>query len=320
MLLPVLTKPGRMKIKVEDIFDELAAVVSPEAVHEKEPLKKHTTFRVGGPCDYLVEPRTKEEAARVAAICRAHGVPCFVIGNGSNLLVSDEGYRGVIIKLLTNFSRVEVLGDKIRAQAGATLKKAALAAYEAGLGGLAFASGIPGTIGGAVSMNAGAYGGEMRQVAEAVTVMRPDGSFAVLAADQMQFGYRTSIIKQEGLVVVEALLRLVPDEKSVIKADMDEYCRRRREKQPLNFASAGSTFKRPEGYFAGKLIMDAGLRGSCVGDACVSTKHCGFIINRGNATAADIHRLIRKVQAEVFAAFGVTLETEVRMLGAFPEE
>lgn len=301
----------------ENLKECFCEITDSQNVREQEPMARHTTFRVGGPARFYICPGTPGEAAEVIRACNRAGVPWFILGNGSNLLVSDEGYDGVVIQMYRGMNRIETEGSRIRAQAGALLSQIAAQALGAGLRGFEFAAGIPGTLGGAVTMNAGAYGGEMKQVLEEVTVLDREGNLKVIPAGELEMGYRTTIIKRENYVVVEALLRLEPGKQEEIRALMEELQERRSSKQPLNLPSAGSTFKRPEGYFAGKLIMDAGLRGYCIGGACVSEKHCGFIVNKGHATAAEIYRLIQEVQRIVEEKFGVRLEPEVKLLGRF---
>ena len=244
-------------------------------------------------------------------------MPYYILGNGSNLLVSDKGYRGLILQIYKEMNRIEVHGTRVKAQAGALLSKIGAAAYEAGLTGFEFASGIPGAVGGAVVMNAGAYGGEMKDVLESVTVITPEGKLLTLSNGELELGYRTSIVARKGYIVVEAVFELQTGDKKEIRARMDELKQQRTSKQPLEYPSAGSTFKRPEGYFAGKLIQDAGLRGFQIGGAQVSEKHCGFVINKSGATAADIAELIRQVSEQVMQQFGVKLEPEVKRLGEF---
>lgn len=303
----------------EILYKRLCEAVPADRVLINEPMKKHTTFRIGGPADYFVIPVSWEEAELVISICKEFQTPYYIIGNGSNLLVSDQGYRGVIIQLYKEMSQVEVEGNVIRAQAGASLARIAGAALEAGLTGFEFAAGIPGTLGGACVMNAGAYGGEMKDILKEVTVMTEKGEILTLPAEELEMGYRTSIIKKKGYLVLGAVIVLEQGEQEVIKARMKELTEQRVSKQPLEYPSAGSTFKRPEGYFAGKLIMDAGLCGYQTGGAQVSEKHCGFVINKGNATATDVCRLIKDVQDKVKEQFGVTLEPEVKFLGDFED-
>ena len=284
-----------------------------------EPMKNHTTFRIGGPADALALPKTPEEVAEVVRFCHEHAQPYYVLGNGSNLLVSDEGYRGIVLQLYRNFNDIQVNGEMITVQSGAMLAAVARTAYQNGLTGLEFASGIPGTIGGAVVMNAGAYGGEMKHVLREVTVLTKEGEVLAIPAKALELGYRTSVIPKNGWIVLGAVLQLKKGDPEQILARMEELKEQRITKQPLDLPSAGSTFKRPEGYFAGKLIMDAGLRGFTVGGAQVSEKHCGFVVNRGDATAADVWKLICEVKRRVKEMTGVELEPEVKLLGDFPQ-
>lgn len=282
-----------------------------------EPMSKHTTFRIGGPADYFLLPKNAEEVQKIIEICSQNKIPWFVVGNGSNLLVSDRGYRGAVIQIFRNMSGISVEKQCIRAQAGASLASLSKKAMEASLTGLEFAGGIPGTLGGAVAMNAGAYGGEMKDVLEEVTVLAPSGRQITLKADQLELGYRSSIVKTRDYIVLEAVMKLQPGGKDAIRAVMEDLSRQRHSRQPLEYPSAGSTFKRPEGYFAGKLIMDAGLRGYRLGGAQVSEKHCGFVINCGGASAADVKAVMSHVQEEVWRQFQVKLEPEVKLLGDF---
>lgn len=296
---------------------ELQQLVGKEHVYEQEPMKNHTTFRAGGCARYLVEPQSVEQLKKVMELCREEQISHYIVGNGSNLLVSDTGYDGVIIHLFKNMDQVRVEDTRMYLQAGVLLVRAANVARRAGLTGLEFASGIPGTIGGAMVMNAGAYGGEMKDVVREVTVLTEDGEIVQYTGAEMEFGYRRSRITAEESIVLEAVLELEKGDPEQIAARMEELKEQRLLKQPLEYASAGSTFKRPQGYFAGKLIQDAGLRGFRIGDAQVSEKHCGFVINRGNATASQIAELIREVQKRVLENSGVVLETEVKFLGDF---
>ncbi len=298
-----------------DLFRELTAVSGEQNVLRNEPMSRHTTFRIGGPADYFVTPTDKEEIKKIIKFCREAQIPFYVIGNGSNLLVGDRGYRGVIIQIFKQMSKIDVDGEQIAAQAGALLSKVASAALDASLTGFEFASGIPGTLGGALRMNAGAYGGEMKQVVRSADVLTPDGEIITLTVDELGMGYRTSVISKNDYVVIDAILQLKKGNQEEIQAQMADLRERRVSKQPLEYGSAGSTFKRPEGYFAGKLIDDAGLRGFRVGDAQVSEKHCGFVINRGNATAAEVLELMRIVTERVEEKFGVRLQPEVRCIG-----
>lgn len=300
-----------------NIYDKVVDIVGEENVHTDEPMSRHTTFRIGGNADYFVKPGNADEVAAVIVVCREYNIPYFILGNGSNLLVSDDGYRGMIINIMDNMDSVTVDGRIITAQAGAMLVRVSVMARDNALTGLEFASGIPGTIGGAVYMNAGAYGGEMKNVVKTVRAIGEYGRIYELDSEKMDFSYRHSIVEERKLIVLEVTLELEHGSREAIDDRMKELAEARRSKQPLEYPSAGSTFKRPEGYFAGKLIMDAGLRGYSVGGAQVAEKHCGFVINKGGATASDVVELIRDVQHDVDDKFGVTLEPEVKMLGEF---
>ena len=295
----------------------LKETVAAEDLLWNEPMEKHTTFRVGGEADVLVQVADTEQLQKLVSYFGKVSQEYFILGKGSNLLVSDKGYCGVILDMSKYLSEVRVEGNLIYAQAGASLPQVAVVAANHGLSGLEFAAGIPGTIGGGVVMNAGAYDGEMKQIVKSVTVINQCGEEMVLDNATMEFGYRTSIIKNRPFIVQEVVLSLCPGDKEEIAKKGAEFNQRRREKQPLEYPSAGSTFKRPEGYFAGKLIMDAGLRGYRIGGAQVSEKHCGFVINVGNATAADIYDLMDEVSEKVKEQFGVVLEPEVVRLGQF---
>ena len=299
----------------DQFLTELQNVMGGSGIFMEEPMKKHTTFRVGGPADVLVQPDETALAA-ILALCRQYHVSYSFIGNGSNLLVGDKGIRGVVIEMTDPMGNIEVDGTKITAQAGAMLSKIANTAASNGLGGMEFAAGIPGSVGGAVVMNAGAYGGEMKDIIEKVYVLDENGAQLELDRDALDLGYRHSCIPEKKYIVTKVVLELVPRNEAEIRSEMKELNEKRAEKQPLQYPSAGSTFKRPEGYFAGKLIMDAGLRGY-QGGAQVSEKHCGFVINKGDATAADICQLMRDVSDKVQAQFGVVLEPEVKMIGEF---
>ena len=299
-----------MRTELEQILDKSRVLVD-------EPMSKHTTFRVGGPADYLVNVENADEIEQVISLCKEKKVPYYILGNGSNLLVGDKGYRGVVIQIFRSMNHIKVEDGVLTAQAGALLSKIASVALDAELTGFEFAAGIPGTLGGAVVMNAGAYGGEMKDVLLEVTVLDADGNVLVIPKENLELGYRTSIVAKKGYIVLEAKIQLSSGDKAAIRARMDELKEQRVTKQPLEFGSAGSTFKRPEGYFAGKLIQDTGLRGFRVGDAQVSEKHCGFVINRGNATAAEIVDLMTQVADKVEEKFHVRLEAEVKKLGEF---
>ncbi len=277
------------------ISELLKTVIPEERILRDESMSRHTSFRTGGKADFFVLPKGKDELSALVSLLKAEGTRYTVIGNGSNLLVSDKGYRGVIIQMMSGFSGLERDGDKIIAGAGELLSRTAEFALKQGLTGLEFASGIPGTLGGAVFMNAGAYGGEMKDIVSEAEIMDGDGGFFKLTKEELEFGYRTSAIKHKGYTVLQAVLELECGDRDKIRGRMEDLKRQRNEKQPLDLPSAGSTFKRPEGHFAGKLIMDAGLRGYSEGGAMVSEKHCGFIVNKGDATSDDIYRLIRIV-------------------------
>lgn len=287
-----------------------------ERVRKDEPMSAHTTFRTGGPAEILVMP-DMQELPEVVKLCKQHEIPCQIIGNGSNLLVSDRGIRGVVIEIGKPMSGITVEGSCIRAEGGAMMSAIAARAADASLTGFEFASGIPGTIGGAVVMNAGAYGGEMKDVLVSVQVLDAAGNVRSVDARDLELSYRHSAVPERGYVVLEARLCLKEGSQEAVRARMEALKEQRVAKQPLEFPSAGSTFKRPEGYFAGKLIQDAGLKGYSVGDAQVSEKHSGFVINRGQATSDDIRKLICDVQEKVYDTFGVRLETEVKFLGDF---
>ncbi len=300
-----------------DFYKDICSIVGDEQILTNEPMSRHTTFRIGGPADYFIMPGTAEELAQVIRLCREADMPFYIMGNGSNLLVGDKGYRGAVIQIFKRMNEVRVQDDCIYAQAGALLSKIAAEALKAGLGGFEFASGIPGTLGGALMMNAGAYGGEMKQVLKSAEVLDMEGNVFSLPVEEMELGYRTSIFSKRGYIVLGAEIVLQPGNPQEIRDKMEDLKERRVTKQPLEYGSAGSTFKRPEGYFAGKLIQEAGLRGFRVGDAQVSEKHCGFVINRGNATAAEVVRLMNEVTDRVEKNSGVRLEPEVKRIGEF---
>ena len=299
------------------MYEFIKAYVPKEDILLNEPMSKHTTFRVGGEASCFIRISDAGQLAALIPYLKKVEIPYFILGNGSNLLVGDKGYEGVILQIGSKMNRIQMEDTRIKVGAGVLLSQIARCAQENGLTGLEFASGIPGTIGGAVVMNAGAYGGEMKQVVELVKVMDGDGEILELDGDAMEFGYRTSAIKNRPFVVLEAVLNLRHGDREEILEKMEDLARQRKEKQPLEYASAGSTFKRPEGYFAGKLIMDAGLRGYSIGGARVSEKHCGFVVNTGRASAADIAEVIREVQEKVKDKFEVSLETEIIFLGDF---
>lgn len=299
----------------QKIADELSRIAGAENITTDEPMDRHTSFKIGGPADYFAAPRTQEQITGLLSFCEREGLPYFLMGNGSNLLVGDEGFRGLIIQLWRNFSQITMNGNVITAQAGAMLSAVAKRAALEGLTGMEFASGIPGTIGGAAVMNAGAYGGEMRQIVRSVTMITADLSLTEKNNEEMEFGYRTSYAQKNNCIILGARIELESGDMDQIMEKIEDLRMQRVLKQPLDLPSAGSTFKRPAGYFAGKLIMDAGLRGFTVGGAQVSEKHCGFVVNRGGATAADVCALMREVRRRVKEMSGVELEPEVRMIG-----
>ena len=302
-----------------EVTKRLQAILEPEDLLFDEPMKAYTTFRVGGPAKWMAMPEDEQQLRVIFGICKEMNIPYFVLGRGSNLLVSDSGFDGVIVNLRKHFTKIEVDKDKkqIIAQAGASLPAVSQAALAASLTGLEFASGIPGTMGGGLFMNAGAYGGELKQVVTEAAVINIDGVIRHVPVEEMELGHRLSCFMKTKEVILSVTMQLTEGDPVAIKATMDDFNGRRRDKQPLEYPSAGSTFKRPEGYFAGKLIQDAGLKGFSVGGAQVSEKHAGFVINTGSATASDIWNLCREIQKRVKAEFGVDLEPEVQMVGSF---
>ena len=295
----------------QEIGKKLLSILKVEQVKKDEPMKIHTTFRVGGPASYFVTPETEEEVAKVIEVCTQENVPYYIVGNGSNLLVSDQGYEGVIIQIYKQMNQVEITENEIHAQAGALLSMIANRAMEAELTGFEFAAGIPGTLGGACVMNAGAYGGEMKDVLETVTVLTRDGDVKTLTKDELELGYRTSVIAKKDYIVLSAVIRLENGKKEEIKAVMDDLKEKRITKQPLEYPSAGSVFKRYPGYFTAKLIEEAGLKGLTVGGAQVSPKHAGFIVNLGSATAADVQKLVSIIEEEIYRRNGIRIEREL---------
>lgn len=296
-------------------FSQLLLTELPEGtIYLNEEMKNYTTFKIGGPVDILIKPDSIKSLVRAIKLCRTYEVPYYILGNGSNLLVADEGFRGVIIQIYTNFAEIKVEGNTVTAQAGALLSKIANKALEHSLAGFEFAHGIPGTLGGAVVMNAGAYGGEMKHVLVSCDVLDLEGNILTLSNEDLELGYRKSVIQKKGYIVLSATIGLKEGNKEEISASMKELMARRKEKQPLDKPSAGSTFKRPEGYFAGKLIMDSGLKGYQIGGAMVSDKHSGFVVNNGGATFKDVESLIKHVQEIVKEKYQVLLETEVKIL------
>lgn len=297
-------------------LDSVTEAMPELVIRTEEPMSKHTTFRIGGSAEVFAAPDARE-LPQLLAMAKGADVPVTVIGNGSNLLVGDRGIAGLVIEIGERMSEVRIEGTILVAGAGALLSKAAQTAAAAGLGGLEFAAGIPGSVGGAVVMNAGAYGGEMKDVLQSVKVLTEEGELLILTTEELELGYRHSCVPERKYIVVEATMELAAKPEEEIRAYMAELRAKRIEKQPLEYPSAGSTFKRPEGYFAGKLIMDAGLRGYTVGGAQVSEKHCGFVINKGDATAADVRQLMQDVHDRVKEQFDVELEPEVKMIGSF---
>ncbi len=304
-------------IEIERYKDEIVNRFDPSTISWQEPMTLHTSFKIGGPADLFFKPQSIEDLTAMIDLCQKSSIPFYIMGNGSNLLVGDQGYRGVIIQVYRNLSSFSIEGNTVEAEAGILLSKLANRVHDAGLEGFEFASGIPGTLGGAVYMNAGAYGGEMKDIIVSAKVLTQGGDVKTLSNEALELGYRHSALMNEGDIVLSTKMVLVPGEQKVIRAKMDELNFRRKDKQPIEKPSAGSTFKRPVGYYAGKLIMDAGLRGYQLGGARVSDKHCGFVINTGNATSKDVMALIQHIQREVKNQFGVDLEPEVRMIGDF---
>lgn len=301
----------------QEIINEINRIIGPDRVLTDEIMAGHTTFRIGGPADVFVSIAKESEIVELISFLKSKEVPFFIIGKGSNLLVSDSGFRGVIVEIGSNYTGLELKDGMITAKAGTPMSKLSHFAMENGLTGLEFASGIPGTVGGGIIMNAGAYGGEMAQIAASVRVLMPNGEIKDISNADMKFEYRNSRAKKEGFIVLQAEFTLHPGNSEVIDGIMRDLNMKRRDKQPLEYPSAGSTFKRPEGYFAGKLVSDAGLKGYSVGGAQVSEKHAGFLINKDHATAADMYSLILNVQQKVKEQYDVTLEPEVIMLGEF---
>ena len=289
--------------------------LAPDSVCTDELMSRHTTFRIGGPASVFVTPKSEKDLVTAIEICRSQGAPYFILGNGSNLLVSDQGYDGVVVHIGSDLRDISVEGTEITAKTGAMLSQVSHAALAHGLTGMEFAAGIPGSLGGACMMNAGAYGGEMSQILVGVRALDDKGQIVELAADQLELGYRHSIMMEKQYVVLGARIHLEKGNPEKIQAQMDDLKEKRIAKQPLEYPSAGSTFKRPEGAFAGKLIMDAGLRGFRIGDAMVSEKHCGFVVNAGKATAEDVCGVISHVQQVVMEKYGKELEPEIRFLG-----
>lgn len=280
-----------------------------------EPMKNHTSFKVGGPADVMIIPKNEEDIINSIKFVRKNNIKYFVMGNGTNLLIKDSGIRGVVIKIADEFDRIHIDGDQVNCQSGALLSEIGRYTLEKSLTGFEFASGIPGTVGGAITMNAGAYGGEMKDIVYKVRALDKNSNMVEFHNEEMDFRYRGSRVVDEGLIVISTQFQLKEGEQSLIKEKMEELAHKRKSKQPLEYPSGGSTFKRPEGYFAGKLIDDAGLRGLRYGDAQVSEKHCGFVINAGDASFEEVYTLIQTVQKIVKDKFGVSLETEIKIIG-----
>ena len=299
----------------DEIVTRLINITGKDNVRINEPMKNHTTFKIGGPAQYYVTPESVTQIQEVVSLCRDMNIPLHVIGNGSNILVGDDGVDGVVLALFNTFSDYEIKDNVITAQAGMSLIKLAVIALREGLTGLEFASGIPGSVGGAVYMNAGAYDGQMKDVVTSVTVLDEAGNIRILGRDELDMGYRTSAVAKNNMIVLQVVIELKSGDKEQIKARMNQLSELRKQKQPLEYPSAGSTFKRPEGYFAGKLIADAGLKGYSIGGAAVSEKHAGFVVNMGGATAKDVVELTDYIKKRIMEQFRVTLELEVKRIG-----
>ena len=299
----------------DEIVTRLINITGKDNVRINEPMKNHTTFKIGGPAQYYVTPESVTQIQEVVSLCRDMNIPLHVIGNGSNILVGDDGVDGVVLALFNTFSDYEIKANVITAQAGMSLIKLAVIALREGLTGLEFASGIPGSVGGAVYMNAGAYDGQMKDVVTSVTVLDEAGNIRILGRDELDMGYRTSAVAKHNMIVLQVIIELKAGDKEQIKDRMNQLSELRKQKQPLEYPSAGSTFKRPEGYFAGKLIADAGLKGYSIGGAAVSEKHAGFVVNMGGATAKDVVELTDYIKKRIMEQFGVTLELEVKRIG-----
>jgi len=299
----------------KNLYSKFLEFVPEELIKIDEPMKKHTTFKIGGPADILISPCNKEQIKSILKICKENEVPFYIMGNGSNLLVRDKGFRGVIIQIYKNMSKVKITEDEVWAEAGILLSSLANRIKDESLTGFEFAAGIPGTLGGAVYMNAGAYGGEIKQVLVSAELLDENGNEIILTNEELELGYRTSLLQRKNYILLSAKLKLHKGNKKEIEEKMNDLAQQRAAKQPLNMPSAGSTFKRPSGYYAGKLIMDSGLRGYCIGGAEVSQKHCGFIVNKDNATAKDVIDLIEFVQKTVYDKYQVKMEPEVKIIG-----
>ena len=299
----------------DEIVTRLINITGKDNVRINEPMKNHTTFKIGGPAQYYVTPESVIQIQEVVSLCKDKNIPLHVIGNGSNILVGDDGVDGVVLALFNTFSDYEIKDNVITAQAGMSLIKLAVIALREGLTGLEFASGIPGSVGGAVYMNAGAYDGQMKDVVTSVTVLDEAGNIRILGRDELDMGYRRSAVAKHNMIVLQVIIELKAGDKEQIKDRMNQLSELRKQKQPLEYPSAGSTFKRPEGYFAGKLIADAGLKGYSIGGAAVSEKHAGFVVNMGGATAKDVVELTDYIKKRIIEQFGVTLELEIKKIG-----
>ncbi len=298
-----------------ELYGMLKDIIDENSIFIDESMKKHISFKVGGPADVLVRPKTEDEIKDIFSFLNDNNIPFLVKGNGSNILIKDGGFRGVVIEIADNFSSFEIVGDDMIIQTGALLSSIGRAAMENNLTGFEFASGIPGTLGGALAMNAGAYGGEMKNIVKSVRLMDEKGKIVEFTNEEMEFGYRHSILSDRKMIAISAVVSLKNGKFDEIKEKMEDLAYQRRTKQPLEYPSAGSTFKRPDGYFAGKLIQDSNLKGASVGGAMVSEKHSGFVINYNNATATDIINLIEHIKSTVYDQQGVRLEEEVKILG-----
>ncbi|MDY2794806.1 UDP-N-acetylmuramate dehydrogenase [Peptostreptococcus porci] len=298
-----------------ELYGMLKDIIDENSIFVDESMKKHISFKVGGPADVLVRPKTEDEIKDIFSFLNDNNIPFLVKGNGSNILIKDGGFRGVVIEIADNFSSFEIVGDDMIIQTGALLSSIGRAAMENNLTGFEFASGIPGTLGGALAMNAGAYGGEMKNIVKSVRLMDEKGKIVEFTNEEMEFGYRHSILSDRKMIAISAVISLKNGKFDKIKEKMEDLAYQRRTKQPLEYPSAGSTFKRPDGYFAGKLIQDSNLKGASMGGAMVSEKHSGFVINYNNATATDIINLIEHIKSTVYDQQGVRLEEEVKILG-----
>lgn len=296
-------------------IEDLKNILTIDQIKENELMKHHTTFRIGGSADVMIMPNTEEEIVEIIALSNKHNIPYTIVGNGSNILVTDKGIRGLVIKIADNFSDVQIEGNLVYAQSGARLTAISRKIYEAELTGFEFASGIPGTVGGGVYMNAGAYDSEMKNVIKTVRALDKTGNVIELSNEEMHFGYRKSRAMEDSLIILSVVIELKHGDKAAIKAKIDDFTNKRVTKQPVSEFSAGSTFKRPEGHFAGKLIEETGLRGYTIGHAKISEKHCGFVINKGDSTCEDMLKFIQKVKHKVYEKTGVKLEEEIKIIG-----